>query len=175
MGDLRPLLEPGTQTGSARSGLGAEQRSRCGPRRAENGRAGLTNPRTPTRRRDQSQQRWKGRGGSSRSSREAEPQAAPASRSGQARPRGGVRGRPGARPRAEAQIHLPAIGPSLSRVPAATLLAPCLTSWGRRDRGGNPKRELQPTLPHSSRCSASHSNPGKMARRLRWRPLRMCE
>lgn len=84
-------------------------------------------------------------------------------------------GSPGARPQAEAQTHLPAIVPFLGRVPAAASLAPCLTSWGRRDRGGNPKRELQPTTTHSSRCSASHSNPGKMARRLRLRPQRMCE
>lgn len=39
------------ETGSARSGLSAEHLSRCGPRRAENGRAGLTNQRTPTERR----------------------------------------------------------------------------------------------------------------------------
>lgn len=37
--------------GQVRSGLGAEHRSRCGPRRAENGRAGLTNRRTPAERR----------------------------------------------------------------------------------------------------------------------------
>lgn len=65
--------------------------------------------------------------------------------------------------------------PALSSAPAATLLTPCLTSCGHRDRDGNPKQELQPTLPTPYRCSASHSNPGKMARRQRWRPQRMCE
>lgn len=40
------------RTGSANSGLGAQHRSRCGPRRrAENGRAGAANQRTPTERR----------------------------------------------------------------------------------------------------------------------------
>lgn len=38
-------------TGTARSGLSALHRSRCGPRRAENGRAGMTNQRPATERR----------------------------------------------------------------------------------------------------------------------------
>lgn len=47
----RSLLPTQDPTHLANSGLGAQYRSRCGPRRAENGRAGATNQRTPTERR----------------------------------------------------------------------------------------------------------------------------
>lgn len=59
-------FQPRDRTRSAKSGLGAQHRSRCGPRRAENGRAGTTNQRTPEERRAAARPtnaalEWKGR------------------------------------------------------------------------------------------------------------------
>lgn len=44
-----------------------------------------------------------------------------------------------------------------------------------RPRRESQARESCSRRYHSRRCSASHSNPGKMARRRGWRPRRMCE
>lgn len=51
VGEPRPPSEPGTRPAPPAQGLSTEHRSRCGPRRAENGRAGVTNQRAPPERR----------------------------------------------------------------------------------------------------------------------------
>lgn len=113
--------------------------------------------RSEGRRRGQPARRWRGRGGSCGSSREAEPRAALASLLGAVRlgleAACGLQQRPG--PTSQSS------SPALSRAPAATLLTPCLTSCGHRDRDGNPKRELQPTLPTPAAAPPHIQTPAK--------------
>lgn len=121
VGEPRPPSEPGTRPAPPAQASAPNTAPAAGPgapRTDARARPISERLRSEGRRRGQSARRWRGKGGSSGSSREAEPQA---SRSGQARPCGGVRGSTGARPRAEAGTRLPAVVPSS----AASRQPPC--------------------------------------------------
>lgn len=161
----RSLLPTQDPTHSANSGLGAQHRSRCW----------ATARRERTRGCDQSADAYGAKGGGAANQRGAGGEGAGAAEA-RVRPSLGLPSLPGAvRLGPEAACgEVPARGlqqrpgptsqsssPALSSASAATLLTQCLTSCGHRDQDGNPKRELQPTLPTPAAAPPHIQTPAK--------------